>query len=187
MLVGQPAPTFPRRIATHPLPTRHLAALVQRAVPVLRYLETIIHPRWATPIEATKRVVGAVVATLAVVVASVPIPLSSIAPALVIALIALAYLEEDGLLLSVALTAAGLGIGSRGGRHLADRAWRGVDHTALVITRAGWLRRERPEPAKRHVLQEIPRSGPNSQSNRRTITIKPSTPPSPRPPYRLYP
>ena len=39
MIAGQPARVFPRGIAAHPLPTRHLAALIQRAVPVLRYLE----------------------------------------------------------------------------------------------------------------------------------------------------
>jgi hypothetical protein len=35
-----------------------------------------------------------------------PIPLSNVVPALVIALISLAYLEEDGVLLSIALLAA---------------------------------------------------------------------------------
>ena len=60
----RPAPAFPRRIAACPLPTRHLAALVQRAVPVLRYLEKMIHPRWPTPLEATKRLVGTVVVIL---------------------------------------------------------------------------------------------------------------------------
>jgi hypothetical protein len=35
-----------------------------------------------------------------------PIPLTSIVPALVIALISLAYLEEDGLLLLIGLSAA---------------------------------------------------------------------------------
>ena len=64
MIAGQPAPVFPRRIAAYPLPTRHLAALVQRAVPVLRYLEKVIHPRWPTPFEPTKRLVGAVVVIL---------------------------------------------------------------------------------------------------------------------------
>ncbi|MGZ3297252.1 MAG: exopolysaccharide biosynthesis protein, partial [Xanthobacteraceae bacterium] len=48
MMAAQPAPTFPRCIADRPLPTRDLAALVQRAVPVLRYLEKVIHPRWPT-------------------------------------------------------------------------------------------------------------------------------------------
>ena len=103
MIAGQPAPVFPRRIAIRPLPTRHLAALVQRAVPVLTYLEKFIHPRWSIPIEATKRLVGAVVAVLSITMVFTPIPLSNVVPALVIALISLAYLEEDGLLLAMAL------------------------------------------------------------------------------------
>ena len=103
MIAAQAAPVFPRRIAAHPFPTRHLAALVQRAVPVLRYLEKVIHPRWPTPLEATKRLVGSRLNTTLVFT---PIPLSNVVPALVIALISLAYLEEDGLLLSIALLAA---------------------------------------------------------------------------------
>jgi hypothetical protein len=108
MMTGQPAPRFPRRIADHPLPTRHLAALVQRAVPVLRRLEKMIHPRWPTPFEATKRLIGAVVMLLSLTVAFTPIPLSNVVPALVIALIALAYLEEDGVLLAIALLLAAI-------------------------------------------------------------------------------
>jgi len=108
MIAGQPAPVFPRRIAARPLPTRHLALLVQRAVPVLKYLETMIHPRWPTPLEATKRLVGTVVVILNTAVVFIPIPLGSVVPALVIALISLAYLEEDGLLLSIALLVASI-------------------------------------------------------------------------------
>ncbi len=89
MIAGQPAPVFPRRIAAHPLPTRHLAALVQRAVPVLRYLEKVVHPRWPTPFKPTKRLVGAVVVILSASLAFFPIPLSNVIPALVIALISL--------------------------------------------------------------------------------------------------
>ena len=106
MVAGQPVPVFPRRIAARPLQTRHLAALVQRAVPVLRYLEKVIHPRWPTPFEATKRLVGIVVVILNTTLVFIPIPLSNVVPALVIALISLAYLEEDGMLLSIALLAA---------------------------------------------------------------------------------
>jgi hypothetical protein len=97
---------FPRRIAVRPLPTQHLAALVQRAVPVLRYLEKLIHPRWPTPLNATKRLVGTVVVLLNITLLFTPVPLSNVVPALVIALISLAYLEEDGLLLSIALLAS---------------------------------------------------------------------------------
>ena len=55
MIAGNPLRSFPRRIATRSLPTRHLAAVVQRSLPVLRYLEKVVHPRWHTPLEATKR------------------------------------------------------------------------------------------------------------------------------------
>ncbi|WP_271568192.1 exopolysaccharide biosynthesis protein [Bradyrhizobium sp. CCBAU 11386] len=106
MILGQNMPVFPRRIAARPLPTRHLAALVQRAVPVLRSLEKLFHPRWPTPFDATKRLVGAVVVLLNITLLFTPVPLSNVVPALVIALISLAYLEEDGLLLSIALLAS---------------------------------------------------------------------------------
>jgi hypothetical protein len=77
-------------------------------VPVLRYLEKVIHPRWPTPFEATKRFVGTVVAILSTSLVFIPIPLSNVVPALAIALVSLAYLEEDGLLLSIALLDAGV-------------------------------------------------------------------------------
>jgi hypothetical protein len=108
MMAGKPAPAFPRRIAMRSLPTKHLAALVQRSIPVLRYLEKVVHPRWHTPPEATKRLVGAVVVMLSATLVFIPIPLSNVVPALVIALISLAYLEEDGALLSIALLAAAI-------------------------------------------------------------------------------
>ena len=97
---------FPRRIAAHPLPTRYLAAVLQRSVPVLRYLEHVVHPRWHTPLEVTKRTVGAIVLLLSVTLVFIPLPLSNVVPALVIALLSLAYLEEDGILLLIALLTA---------------------------------------------------------------------------------
>jgi hypothetical protein len=105
MIAGKPAPVFPRSIATRSLPTKRLAAVVQRSVPVLRYLEKVVHPRWHTPLEATKRLVGIVVVVLSATLVFIPIPLSNVVPALVIALISLAYLEEDGVLLSIAVLA----------------------------------------------------------------------------------
>lgn len=65
-----------------------------------------IHPRWPTPLGTTKRPVGTVVVMLDAIVVFAPIPLSNVVPALVIALISLAYIEEDGILLSIALLAA---------------------------------------------------------------------------------
>lgn len=108
MVVGRPAPTFPHWISTRRLPTRHLGAVVQRAITVLRYIETTVYPRCPTPPEVTKRIVGIAVMMLSTRLLLTPIPLSNIVPALLIALIALAYIEEDGFVLSIALLAAGV-------------------------------------------------------------------------------
>jgi hypothetical protein len=108
MIVSKPAPVFPRGIATRSLPTKHLAAVVQRSLPVLRYLEKVVRPRWPTPLETTKRLAGTIVMVLSATLVFIPIPLSNVVPALVIALISLAYVEEDGLLLSIALLAAAI-------------------------------------------------------------------------------
>ena len=100
-------PAFPRRVAERSVRTRGLARILGRAVPVLRAVEGFIHPRWPTPFETTKRGVGLVVLLLGVLLL-VPIPLSNVPPALAIALLAVAWLEEDGILLCVALAASAL-------------------------------------------------------------------------------
>jgi hypothetical protein len=53
-----------------------------------------------------KRIVGLVILLLAVRLLVVPIPLSNMLPAALISLIALSYLEEDGLMLVLALVIA---------------------------------------------------------------------------------
>lgn len=110
MIVGLSAPSFPRWIAVRPLPAKQIAPVMQRAVSVLRIVETVIHPRWPTPPQATKRIVGIVVMILTIRILLAPLPLSNVIPAVLIALISLAYLEEDGLTLFVSI-AAGLLLG----------------------------------------------------------------------------
>lgn len=105
MMMGRASPAFPRRLGAYQVPTAYLSGAVKRIVPVLRQIEKIIRPRWPTPPQTTKRLVGLVVVLLSIAVVGVPIPLSNVAPAFVIALIAMAYLEEDGLFLSCALAA----------------------------------------------------------------------------------
>jgi hypothetical protein len=105
MILARPGPVFPRRVASRQLETRRLAGVVRRTVPVLRFLERLIRPRWPTPFQATKRVVGFIVLLLGASLLA-PIPLSNLPPALLIVLIAFAYLEEDGALLCAALLAA---------------------------------------------------------------------------------
>ena len=106
MIAGRTAPVFPRWIADRPLPTKHLGAVVQRAISVLKYIEKVVRPRCPALPELTKRVVGIFVVLLSARLLLMPIPLSNILPAILIALISLEYLEEDGVLLAISLLAA---------------------------------------------------------------------------------
>jgi hypothetical protein len=105
MILGRSVPTFPRRVAIHPLPTASLAGIVRRALPVVMFLETIIHPRWHIPPDVSRRAVGIAVLIVSVLFL-VPLPLIQIVPAVLVALMSLAYLEEDGLLLCLSLVGA---------------------------------------------------------------------------------
>jgi hypothetical protein len=102
MIRARPAPVFPRKVARRPLSTSRLTNMVTRVTPALRYLERFVRPRWPTPFETTKRVIGFVVLLLGLGF-FVPIPLSNIPAGLAVILVAFAYLEEDGVLLAAAL------------------------------------------------------------------------------------
>ncbi len=105
MVRAQKAPIFARRLGSLGFATRRMAGMIRRTAPVLHYLERYIRPRWPTPFEATKQAVGAVVLLLGLSML-VPIPLSNVPPAIMVILIAFAYLEEDGALLAAALGAS---------------------------------------------------------------------------------
>jgi hypothetical protein len=111
LIVGRAEPVFPHFIMTRRLPTKQLLRLGDRAIHVLKYLEKAVHPRWPMIFEVAKRAVGVMVLLLTVVLLITPVPLSNVAPATVISLISLAYIEEDGLLLSVGFLAAIILIG----------------------------------------------------------------------------
>jgi hypothetical protein len=102
---------FPHFIMTRRLPTKQLLRLGGRAIHVLKYLEKAVHPRWPMTFEVAKRAVGVMVLFLTVILLLTSVPLSNVAPAMVISLISLAYVEQDGLLLSAAFLAAIILIG----------------------------------------------------------------------------
>ena len=106
MIAGRRELVFPKFITARSLPTRYLFRVAEHAIPVMQYLERAVHPRWPAAFEATKRFVGIVVLLLTAALLLTPLPLSNIPPAIVIALISVAYLEQDGLLLCLAFLAA---------------------------------------------------------------------------------
>jgi hypothetical protein len=67
---------------------------------MLRAVERVSRSRWHTPPAATKRAVGFLVLLLAIS-GIWPLPLINVLPAVTIALMAIAVLQEDGLLLAV--------------------------------------------------------------------------------------
>src|SRR5258705_272479 len=102
MMAGRPAPTF--HTGSPPATCPHSTSVPScSALPMRRYLEKAVYPRRPTTPEATKRVVGIAGLMLSARLILTPIPLSNILPALIIALISLAYTEEDGLVLSISL------------------------------------------------------------------------------------
>jgi hypothetical protein len=105
MIMAHEAPVLPRFIARRTFPTHRIAGFIARASPVIKFLEKFIRPRWHTPFRATKRVVGFALLLLAATL-FMPIPLSNIIPGALTMLVAFAYLEEDGVLLCIALVAS---------------------------------------------------------------------------------
>jgi hypothetical protein len=104
MVLGHECPSLPHFLAVRSIPTQRLARLAVRSIPLLKRVEVFIRPRWPTPFEATKRLVGMTILLLAVTLIA-PFPFN-IVPTLVIMLISLAYLEEDGILLCISVVAA---------------------------------------------------------------------------------
>ena len=105
MIAGWPSPIFPQWIATRPLPTNKLSTALSRVIPILKVVETAVRPRWPMPLGATRRIVGLVVLLLTVRLVTNPLPASNVPPAALISFIALAYLEADGLMLTIGLLA----------------------------------------------------------------------------------
>jgi hypothetical protein len=126
MILARGSPNFTARVSGRMFEARHVAGIIRRILPALRYLEQFIRPRWATPFVATKRLVGLIVLLLSVSMLA-PIPLSNLPPAFLAAIIAVAYLEEDGAFLCLAIGMALLLLAI-----FAAAVWQSVSMT-------GWL------------------------------------------------
>jgi len=108
MIAHRATPTFPRWIADRPLPSDKLRLSLGRAIPILKVVEKAIRPRWPIVLTAARTIVGIAILLLTVRLISFPLPLSNVFPAIIIAAIALSCLEQDGLMLVLALLAGGV-------------------------------------------------------------------------------
>jgi hypothetical protein len=105
MILGRDQPILPARIANHRFSTQRLEHLIARVTPTLRRIERAVMPRWSTPFGTRKRVVGLITLLLGGTLL-VPVPFSHVLPIAAIMLLAFAFLEEDGLILAIAVAIA---------------------------------------------------------------------------------
>jgi hypothetical protein len=102
MMAGRDRPTLPRFLIKRSFATQRFTKWAERSLPFLRLVERVSRSRWHTPVDATKRAVGLLV--LALAVSGIwPLPLINVLPAVTIALLAIACLQEDGLLLAISI------------------------------------------------------------------------------------
>ncbi len=94
---------LPRRLLERPLSERHLDILEQKILPLLQRAEGYVRPRyWFLPEGSAQALTGLLCIMLAILL-MLPIPFGNFPAALGIALLALALLQRDGLLLLIAL------------------------------------------------------------------------------------
>lgn len=103
MLAGYRTPWLPKSILRREFAKADLLAAIERAVPAMRWVETICKPRllFLTG-RFGERVLGLLVFILAIVIA-LPGPGTNFAPGVAIAFMAIAIIERDGLLVLVGM------------------------------------------------------------------------------------
>lgn len=105
MILGHDVAVLPRVIARRQIAVDRLNRAIAFVAPKLRWVERFVRPRWPTPFQTTKRLTGLIMLLLGLTIIS-PVPFSQYLPAIAVMLLALAYLEEDGVALLVALITA---------------------------------------------------------------------------------
>ncbi len=106
IMMGYDRPVLPARFLAKQFSTRYLKGLERHVLPTLDYIEKAVRPRWLVFLNRARRGTAIIVFILTIVSLLLPIPFSNVPPAIASGLIALAYLENDGLLLLIAIVAS---------------------------------------------------------------------------------
>jgi hypothetical protein len=108
---GSDIPWLPRKLIEHPLKRNDLRGLFRRLTPIVRRMELVTRPRLEIlfgPIG--ERLIG-VICTLLALVLVLPIPLGNLAPGATVAVLALALLQRDGLMVLLGYMMAAISVG----------------------------------------------------------------------------
>ncbi len=98
---GYQSPALPERLMLRRFSSRRLKQIPPFTFVALQYIEKSVRPRWQ-PYLGARRLSGAIVFLVCLISLLLPLPLANVPAAAIIALMALAYLEHDGLLLVIA-------------------------------------------------------------------------------------
>jgi hypothetical protein len=105
MMLGRSGPSFPAFLSKRDFDFERFKRFTARIRPTLVAIESVTRPRWNAHRDATDRLVGGLVFALALT-AMWPLPLVNVIPGIAIAIVAVAYLQEDGALLLAAVVPA---------------------------------------------------------------------------------
>jgi hypothetical protein len=106
IIIGYHAPVLPGRWMNRHLPSRYLPRLKHHVIPMLEHLEILVRPRWCPVLTGSRRL-GAFTGFLLCLLSLLePVPLANMPAALVCVLIALSFIEHDGLLLAFSYACA---------------------------------------------------------------------------------
>ena len=110
LFLGRRDAWLPTWLARRSIDRANLVTLVERALPTVRALEKVIHPRlkWMAG-DWVMMPVGAICLLLAVII-TLPIPLGHMVPGAAISVLALGMIERDGLAIGLGLLIALLGL-----------------------------------------------------------------------------
>lgn len=99
LVIGRSHPWLPESLKNKRFSGQRVGAMLEQAIPYIRKIEVLLHPRLQVMSEAPmQRPLGVVFVLLAIVM-SLPIPFGNFMPGLAMALIAIGLLERDGLLI----------------------------------------------------------------------------------------
>lgn len=106
LLFGSNRPWLPNFLRDRSVPRADLLSIVRKAEPYIRKLERLSRPRLTSLVTGTpERLAGLVVLLLSIILV-LPVPLGNLFPAIAIAIISVALMEQDGIALLVGYVAA---------------------------------------------------------------------------------
>lgn len=105
MIWGNETPWLPKWVGKKRIKSATLAAMIKKAAPVLRRIETFLRPRLSfASTKRGERVVGLLIFIFALIIAlPLPLPFSNFVPGVGILLMSLGLLSKDGVVIMVGI------------------------------------------------------------------------------------